>query len=149
MPCLKIIGSFENKTYMIKILFRIMLLSGLVLVVERGFAQQIKQSPANDPAITWLPSVQAQTQLRDKLDMLHPQLQALTPGTAPYTDLLRRIIFYKSILRGVVKEIPLPVAIEHALPDAASMGGIYEQAFTPEPVLRLLYDEAVDLLADN
>ena len=126
-----------------------MLLSGLVLVVERGFAQQIKQSPANDPAIIWLPSVQAQTQLRDKLDMLHPQLQALTPGTVPYTDLLRRIIFYKSILRGVVKEVSLPVAIEHALPDAASMGGVYEQAFTPEPVLRLLYDEAVDLLTDN
>jgi len=134
---------------MIKLLFRIVLLSGLVLLVERGYTQQIKLSPANDPAIIWLPSVQAQTQLRDKLDMLHPQLQVLTPGTVPYTDLLRRIIFYKSILRGVVKEIPLPVAIEHALPDAASMGGIYEQAFTPEPVLRLLYDEAVDLLADN
>lgn len=134
---------------MIKLLSRLVFLPGLVFLVETGFAQQIKLAPADDPAITWMPSVQAQTQLRDKLDALHPQLQLLTPGTAPHTDLLRRVIFYKSILRAVVKEIPLPEAVSSALPDAASLGGVYEQAFTPEPVLRLLYDEAVDLLTDN
>lgn len=112
-------------------------------------AQILQQDPAQDPAINWLSPTEAQVQLESKLDVLQPQLQGLTPGTSPHTDLLRRIIFYKAILRVVLTETPAQQAIEMALPDAASMGGVYEQAYTPEATLRLLQDEAVALLSDN
>lgn len=122
---------------------------GIFLSVNTAYGQQIQAAPVNDPATVWMTPAQAQIQLQDKLNVLQPQLSGLTPGTAPHTDLLRRILFYKSALRAAVKEMPTPQAIEQALPEAASMGGIYEQTFTPEATLRLLYDEAVDLLTDN
>ncbi|TNE57762.1 MAG: hypothetical protein EP344_10790 [Bacteroidetes bacterium] len=80
------------------------------------------------------------------MNVLQPQLADLTPGTPAHTDLLRQIIFYKAILRAVALEIPVPQAIHGALPDAATLGGVHELAFTPEATLRLLYEEAVDLL---
>lgn len=119
---------------------------GWLLTGLAANAQQIKSAPANDPTVIWLTPTQAQVQLQDKLALLQPQLSGLTPGTAPHTDLLRRIIFYKAILRAVVKEMPAAQAIEQALPDAASLGGVYEQSFTPKAILNALYAEAVDLL---
>lgn len=121
----------------------------MLLPAITGTAQQLQPAPANDPAIVWLTPAQAQIQLKGKLDVLQPQLAGLTPGTTPHTDMLRRILFFKSILLGIVKEIPVPKTIEAALPEAASLGGVYEQTYTPEAMLRLLFDEAVDLLTDN
>lgn len=112
------------------------------------FAQQIQPSPWNDPAIVWLVPAQAQIEVRTQLDLIEPQLAPLTPGTGQHTDLLRRILFYKSILFSLVNGLSVQQAIEKAIPEAASLGGAYEHAFTPEITLRGLCDEAVALLSD-
>lgn len=111
-------------------------------------AQQLQPAPWNDPAIAWLTPQEAQVKLQAELQALQPQLASLGVGTPPYTDLLRRIIFYKSMLRAVIAEMPVRQAIDTALPEAASLGGLYEQHFTPEATLRALYDEALALLTD-
>ncbi len=109
-------------------------------------AQQLQPAPWNDPAIVWLAPAQAQTKVQDLLTQIQPQLALLTPGTAQHTDLLRRIIFYKSILRALLDEMAVPQSIDGALPEAASLGGKHEQAFTPEATLRALQNEAIVLL---
>lgn len=98
--------------------------------------------------MVWLSPQEAVTKLQAELQVLQPQLASLGVGTPPHTDLLRRIIFYKAVLRAVVVEIPVRHAIDSALPEAASIGGLYEQNFTPEATLRALYDDALALLAD-
>ncbi|MBK8969768.1 MAG: hypothetical protein R3D58_02215 [Saprospiraceae bacterium] len=120
----------------------------LLMPGAAGFAQKLQSAPAHDPAVHWLSAMTAQQEVQNKLEVMQPQLQSQIPGTAPYTDLLRRIIFYKSILRALLSGMPVEQAPDAALPDAASLGGLYEQAFTPETTLRLLYDEAVILLTD-
>ena len=111
-------------------------------------AQQIQVSPWNDPAISWLAPAQAQTEVQNELNLLEPQLTPLTPGTGPHTDLLRKILFYKSILLTLTGGASVQQSIEKAVPEAASMGGAYEQAFTPEATLRGLCADAIDLLSN-
>lgn len=111
-------------------------------------AQKLQPAPWNDPAVVWLTPAAAQTKLQAELQILQPQLSGLTPGTAPHTDLLRRIIFFKSMLRAVAADTPVPQAIDSVLPEAASMGSQYEQNFTSEAALRALYEEALALLTD-
>ena len=123
-----------------------LVLVGLLCCGVAGRAQQLQQAPWNDPAIVWLPATQARTAVLNLLQQIEPQLADLTPGSGQYNDLLRRIVFYKSILRGIKNALPLPQAIEAALPEAASLGGLYDQSFTPETTLRALFDEALDLL---
>lgn len=111
-------------------------------------AQKLQPAPWDNPATVWLNPAAAQVKLQAELQVLQPQLAGLTPGTPPHTDLLRRIVFYKSMLRAVAAEVPVPQAIDTALPDAASMGGVFEQTFTAEATLRALYEEALALLTD-
>ena len=91
---------------------------------------------------------QAQTALLAELQVLQPQLIDLTPGSAPHTDLLRRILYYKAILRNLIAGSTVQKAIEAGLPEAASMGGIYEQNYTPEATLRALYNDALGLVTN-
>ncbi|MBK8194482.1 MAG: hypothetical protein IPK76_15185 [Lewinellaceae bacterium] len=120
----------------------------LCLSFEFLHAQQLQQAPANDPSVSWSTPAQAQVKVQNKLDVIEPGLAGLTPGTGPHTDLTRRILFFKSILRDVRDEMPVPEAIEAALPEAASLGGLYEHTFTPEATLHDLYDEALVLLTN-
>lgn len=119
---------------------------GLLSGSAAANAQQLQPAPWNDPAIVWPTPPQAQVKVQNELDQIQPQLSDLAPGTAAHTDLLRRILFYKSMLRSLLKELPVPQAIDAAMPEAASMGGLYEHAYTPEATLRALYDEALALL---
>ena len=125
-------------------LLPVLFLAGSVVAT----AQQLQPAPWNDPAIVWLTPQEAQVKLQAELQVLQPQLASLGTGTPPHTDLLRRIIFYKAMLRAVIAEWPVRQAIDLALPEAASLGGLYEQHFTPEATLRALYDEALALLTD-
>ncbi len=128
--------------------FRGLLPAVLLACATAATAQQLQPAPWYDPAITWLTPSEAQAKIQTELQLLQPQLASLGQGTPPHTDLLRRIIFYKSILRSVIAEIPVRQAIDAAIPEAASMGGVYEQHFTPEASLRALYEEALTLLTD-
>lgn len=134
--------------HFLPVYFRKILFAGLLLASISCKAQQLQQAPWNDPAVHWLTPPQAQVKVQNELDLLQPQLSDLTPGTPAHTDLLRRILLYKSILRALLDELPVPQTIDLALPEAASLGGIYEQAFTPESTLRALYDEAQALLTN-
>lgn len=137
------IKSLVVKSPLLCYVFSVLLLSGGLLQ-----AQQLQQAPANDPSVNWSTPAQAQVKVRNKLDQIEPGLASLTPGTGPHTDLTRRILFFKSILRDVRDEMPVPEAIEAALPEAASLGGLYEHTFTPEATLHDLYDEALVLLTN-
>ncbi|MEZ4967625.1 MAG: hypothetical protein R2791_20450 [Saprospiraceae bacterium] len=128
--------------------FRVLMLIAGVLAADATFAQQLQPAPWNDPAVVWLAPAPAQSAVQDKLDQIEPQLANYTPGTAPHTDLLRRIVFYKSILRSLVKGSAPAQAIQDAVPDAASLGGTKEQAFTSDAEMLALCTEAVDLLSD-
>ena len=125
-----------------------MLLACLLAAAGSASAQQLEPAPWNDPAIVWLAPAAAQIEVQDKLNMLEPQLAGLTDGTGPHTDMLRQIIFYKSILRSLAGGVPVLPAVESAVIEAASLGGLYEHVFTPEVTLRGLYDEALALLSN-
>ncbi len=120
----------------------------LLVAAGSASAQQLEPAPWNDPAIVWLSPAQAQIEVQDKLDLLEPQLAGLTDGTGPHTDMLRQIVFYKSILLSLSGGLPVLQAIESAVTEAASLGGLYEHTFTPETTLRGLYDEALTMLSN-
>ena len=133
--------------------FLLLLLRGALFITPAFFAntlfsQQLQPSSWNDPAIAWLTPAQAQLEVQSQLALIEPQLAPLTPGTGQHTDLLRRILFYKSVLLSLINGSTVQQAIESAIPEAASLGGAYEYAFTSEATLRALCDEAVDLLSD-
>jgi len=128
--------------------FRGFLLVCLLTAAHNTFGQQLEPAPWNDPAIVWLAPAQAQTEVQTKLGQLEPQLADLIPGTGQHTDMLRKIIFYKSILRSLVGGLSVLNAIQPAILEAASLGGLYEHAFTPETTLRDLYEEALALLSN-
>ena len=128
--------------------FRGILSAFLLVVSNNAFSQQLEPAPWNDPAVVWLSPAAAQSAVQDKVDQLEPQLADLTPGTGQHTDLLRRIIFYKSMLRSLAGGLSVLPAVESAAIEAASLGGLYEHAFTPETTLRDLYDEALALLSN-
>lgn len=119
-----------------------------MMMPSRVAAQQIQVSPWDDPAITWLAPAQAQAEVQNELNLLEPLLSPLTPGTGPHTDLLREILFYKSILLSLTGGASVQQSIERAIPEAASMGGAFEHAFTPEATLRGLCADAIDLLSN-
>ena len=128
--------------------YRTALLAGILFAGSTAYSQQLQPAPWNDPAVVWLTPAQAQVAVQDKLAQLEPPLTDLTPGTTQHTDLLRSIIFYKSILRSLVNGLPVWQAIEGAIPEAASLGGEFEHAFTPEATLRDLSNEALAMLTD-
>lgn len=128
--------------------FRGILLACLLAAAHNTFGQQLEPAPWNDPAIVWLAPAQAQAEVQTKLGQLEPQLADLIPGTGQHTDMLREIIFYKSILRSLVGGLSVLHAIEPAILEAASLGGLYEHAFTPETTLRDLYAEALASLSN-
>lgn len=128
--------------------FRNAFVALLLLSSHTVFAQQLQPAPWNDPAIVWLAPAQAKIEVQNKLNLLEPQLAGLTDGTGPHTDMLRQIVFYKSILRSLAGGQSVSQAIESAVIDAATLGGVYEYTFTPEATLRDLYDEALALLSN-
>ena len=128
--------------------FRGAVLALLLIPAGNAMAQQLQPAPWNDPAIVWLAPAQAQTEVQNKLNLLEPQLADLTAGTGQHTDMLRQIVFYKSMLRSFAGGQTVLKAIEFAVIEAASLGGVYEHTFTPEATLRTLYDEALALLSN-
>lgn len=127
--------------------FRAVLLAGVLLPGRAAYSQQLQPAPWNDPAVVWLMPAQAQVAVKGKLDQLEPQLADLIPGTGQHTDTLRQIVFYKSILRSLVAGLSVQESIGDAVLEAASVGGLHEHTFTPEAILRDLYDEALALLS--
>lgn len=123
-------------------------LLSLLWCVNMGFSQQLTLAPSQDTTLNWLSATAARTQLQNKLAVLNAALPAQTPDTPSHTDLLRQILFYKAIMRAVAKELPLSLAIENALPEAASLGGVKELVFTSQATLRTLHADAVDLLTN-
>jgi hypothetical protein len=119
-----------------------------VLFAGNARAQQLQLAPWNDPDIVWLTPAQAQSAVQNELGIMEPQLADLTPGDPQHTDLLRRIIWYKAILRALTGGAAVLPALESAVPEAASVGGLYEHAFTPKATLIGLFAEAVALLSD-
>lgn len=111
-------------------------------------AQQLQPAPGNDPALAWKTPVQVQAALQSVLQTLQPQLADQTPGSPTHTDLLRRILYYKAILRNLQGGVTVQIAVEAGLPEAASMGGLYEQNYTPEAVLRSLYADVLALVTN-
>jgi hypothetical protein len=138
-----IVKSFNPNSF-----FQMALLLWAIAIAGPISAQQIGISPWNDPAINWLTPAQAQTEVQTELNLLEPQLAPLTPGTGPHTDLLREILFYKSILLSLTGGVSVQQSIEKAIPEAASLGGAFEHAFTPEATLRGLCADAIDLLSN-
>lgn len=136
------------KIFCLKHLSRGILLAFLLTTVHSAFGQQLEPAPWNDPDIVWLLSAEAQTAVQAKMGQLEPQLAGLAVGTVQHTDVLRQIIFYKSILRSLVNGLPIVQAIELAVMEAATMGGARERIFTSEAVLRNLHDEALALLSN-
>ena len=129
--------------------FRAFLLLLIIFALSTAVqAQKLQQSPVNDPAVQWKTPAQAQTALLAELQVLQPQLVDLPPGSGPHTDLLRRILYYKTILRNLLNGTTVQKSLEAALPDAASLGGVYEQNYTPESTLRALYNDALGLVAN-
>jgi len=143
---------FLNRVRVVKNLFkhffRGILLAFLLTAVHSVFGQQLEQAPWNDPDIVWLLPAEAQIAVQTKLDQLEPQLAGLVSGTVQHTDMLRQIIFYKSILRSLVNGLPIAQAIESSVLEAATLGGAHERTFTAETVLRDLHDEALALLSN-
>ncbi len=79
--------------------FRLTFTAILLTLGCTGWAQQLQPPPWNDPGVNWKTPAQAQTSLQAELQIIQPQLADLTPGTPPHTDLLRRILYFKSIRR--------------------------------------------------
>lgn len=113
-----------------------------------ALAQQLEPAPWNDPAITWLLPVQAQAAVEGKLVLLDDELGDQAPGSNEYTEVLRRIVFYKSILHSLSGGATVLQAIDAAPLQAASLGGAYELASASEATLRDLYEEALALLSN-
>lgn len=96
----------------------------------------------------WVSPSTATALLEDNIENVHDQLPGLEVGSQPHDNALRRVAFYKGIIRELGTGKKVPEALESALADAATLGGEKEVSFTSKLILRALYDETKVLLSN-
>lgn len=124
----------------------LLLLGGLAVASVETQAQAL-QTQAQQNA-DWVSAATATALLEDNIETVHDQLPGLVAGTQPHDNALRRVAFYKGILRELGAGKKVPDAMETALSDAATLGGEKEISFTSKLILRALYDETKILLSN-
>lgn len=124
----------------------LLLLCGLAATSTEAQGQAL-QTQAHQNA-NWVPPATAIALLEDNIETVHDQLPGLEAGTQPHDNALRRVAFYKGIIRELQAGKKVPEAMESALSDAATLGGEKEVSFTSKLILRALYDETKVLLSN-
>jgi hypothetical protein len=123
-----------------------LLLGGLTATNVQTQAQTL-QTQAQQNA-NWVSASTAIALLEDHIESVHSQLPGLEVGSQPHDNALRRVAFYKGIIRELGTGKKVPDAMEAALSDAATLGGEKEVAFTSKLILRALYDETKVILSN-
>lgn len=98
--------------------------------------------------VNWKNHAEAGNILKDRISLINQQLPGLIPGTPSHTQAVRRICYYKEIIRTLDEGVILPVAMERALPYAGTLGGERETNFTSGAELRTLYVETRTFLTN-
>ena len=124
----------------------VFLLLTCLIVTSVGVQAQSLQTQAQQNG-SWVPSGTAVDLLGDNIETVTDQLPGLEEGTQPYDNALRRVSYYKGIIRELKANKTVPLALEAALADAATLGGEKETSFTSKLILRALYDETKVLLS--
>ncbi len=123
-----------------------LLLSGLTATSVETRGQSLQTQAQQNT--NWVTPATAIALLEDNIETVHDQLPGLTEGTQPHDNALRRVAFYKGIIRELQAGKKVPEALETALSDAATLGGEKEVSFTSKLILRALYDETKVLLSN-
>lgn len=117
-------------------------------VADQLHAQALSSKQQNDMNVNWKNHVEAGNILKDRISLINQQLPGLIPGTPSYTQAVRRICYYKEIVRTLDEGVILPIAMEQALPYAGTLGGEREVNFTSGAELRALYVETRSFLTN-
>ncbi len=123
-----------------------LLLTCLTVAMPRISAQPL-QTQAQQNA-SWVSPGTAISLLEDHIETVSDQLPGLMEGTQPYDNALRRVAYYKGIIRELKADKKVPEALEAAQADAATLGGSKEVSFTSKLILRALYDEVKVMLSN-
>lgn len=77
---------------------------------------------------------------------INQQMPGFTEGTPLYDNALRRIAYYKAIVREIDRGETVAKSLENALPAAATLGYTKEATYTSKIVLRALFEETKNML---
>jgi hypothetical protein len=102
---------------------------------------QTLEGPGSSSSTGYVSREEALALLEAGVHQANEQLPGLEPTSSLYENTLRRVIYYKAIMREMRNGMPISKAMETTLNEAASLGGLKEVAYTPKVVLRALYEE--------
>ena len=96
----------------------------------------------------WKNEADASTVLLSHIDLLNQQMPSYTEGTSLYDNALRRVAYFKEMLKQIHDGAAVEDAVELALPAAATLGFSKEASYTPKVVLHALHEEARIMLTN-
>jgi hypothetical protein len=122
------------------------ILALLILAAAPLGAQQLVNGAQSETSYNWLTPNAALVKLQNELQQEHQQLPSLAPGSPLHIETLRRIAYFKSVIRTIQAGTAVHASLEASLPAAATLGGQQEVAFTAKTVLRALFEETRNML---
>ncbi len=111
------------------------------LFLSMGALQAQNLQGPSTQQFNWMDVSEAEAVLNANIAQANQQLPGLTEGTSLYENTLRRVVYYKAILKELGQGTPIETALEKSLTEAATLGGAKEVAYTPKVVLRALFEE--------
>ena len=96
----------------------------------------------------WKEEATASTVLLAHIELLNQQMPSYTEGTSLYDNALRRVAYFKEMIKQIKDGTAVEDAIELALPAAATLGFSKEASYTPKVVLHALHEEARIMLTN-
>lgn len=108
---------------------------------QANLTAQTLEGPGSSSSTGFVSREEALALLEAGVHQANEQLPGLEPTSSLYENTLRRVIYYKAIMREMRNGMPISKALETTLNEAASLGGLKEVAYTSKVVLRALYEE--------
>lgn len=96
----------------------------------------------------WKSEADASTVLLAHIQLLNQQMPSYTEGTTLYDNALRRVAYFKEMVKQLSQGTAVEDAVELALPAAATLGFSKEASYTSKVVLHALHEEARIMLTN-
>lgn len=119
----------------------------LVLPTAQVEAQALQQMETTQ-SYNWKSETDATTLLLAHLDLLNQQMPSYTEGTSLYDNALRRVAYFKDMIKQIHDGAAVEDAVELSLPAAATLGFSKEASYTSKVVLHALHEEARIMLTN-
>lgn len=123
-----------------------LLIAFLALPTAPAVAQALQMEAPQQ--YNWKTETDASAVLLAHIQLLNQQMPSYTEGTTLYDNALRRVAYFKEMVKQISQGAAVEDAVELALPAAATLGFSKEASSTPKVVLHALHEEASIMLTN-